>query len=279
MIGRASDLLRSWGPLPCLGVGITSFLLLGAANQTSAPPSEGAVALGPDGGPLFDTAPPSDAAGSSKADAGPPRWSTELWEPVFSSRSSTTVGPAAAQDQLPPAEAARPDAGDLSFVATLDLEAGFNPLHDAAPLTFGAGLGFRALTTPSNPIGPSFRFAVVTMTLIDAMDEYTDQRNQTALWGAIPLFADFDLYGRLNRTFRLGFGTRAGLYFAPRLYPLFAVGLGLAADVGSHRFELMARLQPLPTAVSTNAVSGEEIWARSLWIIVPTFRVSLPIAK
>ena len=187
---------------------IASLVLLGAANPTLAQPSEDRAAL------TFDAGPPSDSGAPSKADAGPPidvpapktdtgksRPSPELWEPVFDSRSSTTVGPPPAEERLRPPEVARRADTGFGSVTTLDLESGFNPFHEAAPLAFGAGFGWRALTTPADTIGPSARLGVLAMTLVDAIDEQTQQRARTALWGAVPFFADLDVYGRLGQPF------------------------------------------------------------------------------
>jgi hypothetical protein len=288
--------LRNWRPIVGLVLGLTSFTLLSIANPTFAQlrDSSNAALLDagtPSGGLDASPAPDAGAASSLNAvpapDSGaasmpgaPRRPSTESSDPVFTSRSSTTVGPPAPDQRLPPPPevAPRSDKG-FESVTTLDFEAGSNPLHPLAPLMFGAGLGFRALSDPANPIVPSARFVMLALTFVDAVDDYTKHRNQASLWGAVPLLADLDVYGRLGRTFRLGISTRAGVYFAPRLYPLFALGIGVAADIGNHRFELMTRIQPLPTMVSTTGVSREEIWARSQWIIVPTLRISVPIGK
>ena len=287
--------LRNWYPIVGLVLGLTSFTLVGIANPTFAQLRDssnealfdagthsggfdGSMASDAGAASSLNAAPAPDSGAASKPGA-PRRPSTEPSDPVFATRSSTTVGPPAPDQRLPPPEVApRSDQG-FDSVMTWDFEAGMNPLHPQAPLMFGTGLGFRALSDPANPIVPSARFVMLALTFVDAVDDYTKTRNQAALWGAVPLLADLDVYGRLGQTFRLGISTRAGLYFAPRLYPLFALGIGVAADIGSHRFELMTRIQPLPTMVSTTGVSREEIWARSQWIIVPTLRISVPIGK
>ena len=104
-------------------------------------------------------------------------------------------------------------------------------------------------------------------------------RTGTPLWGGAPPFADLDVYFRLGPILRAGLGFRAGIYVAPRLYPLFAVGPTLAADLGRHRVELVARLQPLPTGTGNAEGSGEEVWTRTRWMFVPTLRISLPVVK
>jgi hypothetical protein len=163
-------------------------------------------------------------------------------------------------------------------VTAIDLEAGAGPFYEADPITLGVGMGFRQVMTAADIVGPSARFGVLTTALVHLRDEPTGAGRQTALFGGAPFFADIDLYGRLGPIFRLGIGTRAGLYVAPHLFPLFALGAGVAADVGKLRFELVARLQPLPTHIG-NAGSGQEVWTRTGWLVIPTVRVSLPIGK
>jgi hypothetical protein len=232
-----------------------------------------------DAGQTSDAGTASRLDGNSRSETTRATYSTD---PGLSTRSSTTMGPAATEGEIPPPAAGHArsqSAGNQGAgrVITLDFEYGFNPAYDAAPMTFGVGTGFRSLIGPMDPIGPSARVVVLTAALVDARNERTGQRNQSALWGGSLLFGDLDLYGRLSAGLRLGVSTRLGVYFAPRLYPLVAVGVGMAADVGKTRLELVARLQPLPTSLEITAVRGEEVWARTRWMVVPTLHLSLPI--
>jgi len=256
---------------------VSSLVSLGAVQATSEPPRD-LVSEATDAGSSSDVraVAPSDAGDDAGAFALTSDARASMG-PAFSTRSSITLGPPAVEGEVP--SRTKPADEEFQAVTAIDLEAGTSPLYAADPILLGIGFGVRGRIPAGEIVGPGLRLGFLTTALVHMRDERTGVGTQKALFGGTPVFADVDLYFALGPIVRAGLGTRAGVYVAPHLYPLFAVGAGLAADVGRQRVELVARLQPLPTGIGNAATSGEEVWTRSRWMIVPTLRVSLPIGK
>jgi hypothetical protein len=168
-----------------------------------------------------------------------------------------------------------PSTGGGRAMFTLDFESGYNPLYVSHPATFGLGFGIRSAS--EDQLAAALRFVTLSGAAVRAKRSPTGRAAESYLWGGVPLVADVDVFLRVKGSFRLGGGLRTGLYFAPRLYPLFAPGVGGAADLGNVRIDLMARLQPLPTRAEVGIGSGDELWAGSHWMVIPTLRLSLPL--
>jgi hypothetical protein len=162
-------------------------------------------------------------------------------------------------------------------VIALDLESGFNPLYDVAPIVMGFGVGPRRLLRSGESIGFSVSIVALSGASVRITDQSSGVQERALLLGAVAPIGNLELSWRLGNALRFVAGARAGMYIFPRPYPLFALGVGFAMDWGRTRVDWTLRLQRLPTQKQPATRTDDLDFTRSIWTTLPVVGVSLPL--